>query len=488
MKSVFRLPIYLLFLAATLLGLGTSTHAEENYRELPSIGSSADAILSPDEEDRIGRDTVRQLRQLNYLLEDDEIETYLNDLGRRIASHSDRSPDKFRFFVVRDQQINAFALPGGFIGVNAGLIAASRNESELAGVLAHEIAHVTQRHIARQVQANGRFQIATAAALLLAILAGASDPDVVQAAMSVGIATTGQQQINFTRAHESEADRVGIHTLAEAGYDPKGMASFFQYMEERSRLYGNQLPEILQSHPVSNTRIAEALQRVGQYPARTAPDQSEYELMQARLRVLSVKQVSSAIEFFAPENAAPPKVRQYGQALAYYRSGQYPTASKMLQTLTQTHPEDPHYALALAQVQLSAGQLDKALSGLESQLRDHPQYGPLILLYADALLQSNRPEEARRLLRNHSVPAWQDAEMHRLLAQAARSQEQLPEAYFQMAEYYRRIDDYRSALDQVDAGLALASLSTIDKARLGTLKKSLESEAPEKDKDRRRGR
>lgn len=483
MAMIRSLPGFLL--GACVAGLFGVAHADGSY-DLPSIGQTADATLAPDEEDKIGRDIVRQLRDLNYLLEDDEIETYLGDLGRQIATHTGRNPDQFTFFVVRDQEINAFALPGGYIGVNAGLILATRGEDELAGVVAHEIAHVTQRHIARQLQANGTYQIATAAALLLAILAGASDPDVVQAAMSVGIAATGQQQINFTRAHESEADRVGIHTMAAAGFNPQGMASFFQYMEERSRLYGDQLPEILQSHPVSNTRIAEALSRIGDSDPPAVRDQTEYELMQARLHVLTAKQVSNALDFYQPAQSASGKVREYGLSLAYYRGGQYPRAVELQQKLVKQNPQQVHFALALARTQLAAGRQNEALSELSRIKRDFPDYPPLILARSEMLIQAGQPEAARREILGSNLLNSTEPEPHRLLANAARDLNQLPEAHFQMAEYHRRRGNYLAALNQVDAGLALPGLDKVQSARLNSMKKALEAEAPPDARRRKR--
>lgn len=476
-----------LLLAACVAAIGpVANGATEDGYQLPTIGQSADAILAPDEEDKIGRDIVRQLREFNYLLEDEEVESYLTSLGREIATHTGRNPDQFTFFVVRDQEINAFALPGGYIGINAGLMIATRGEDELAGVVAHEIAHVTQRHIARQVQANGTYQIATAAALLLAILAGASDPDVVQAAMSVGIAATGQQQINFTRAHESEADRVGIHTMTEAGFNPQGMASFFQYMQERSRLYGDQLPEILLSHPVSNTRIAEALSRIGDREPPPARDQSEYDLMQARLHVLTAKQVSSALEFYQPAQSAKAKVRDYGLSLAYYRGGQYARAAELQQKLARENPQQVHFAMALARTQLAAGEPERALAELNRAKRDFPDYPPLILARSEMLIQVGKPELARRELLASNLLNSREPEPHRLLANAARDLDQLPEAHFQMAEYHRRRGDYIAALNQVDAGLALPGLDKNQSARLGSMKKALEAEAPPDTQRRRR--
>ncbi|CAN0221975.1 unnamed protein product, partial [Chrysoparadoxa australica] len=235
----------------------------------------------------------------------------------------------------------------------------------MAGVMAHEIAHVTQRHIARQIQATQGMSIATAAAMLLAIIAGGGNPAVVQAAITMGISGLGQQQINFTRAHELEADRLGIRTLAGAGYNPNGMSGFFEKMERRSRLYGNQLPEILLTHPISTTRIAEARSRARDYGSSHIEESERYRLMRARARVLSSSQPTDSLTYFREQrkgSQAHP-ADDYGYALALSRVGRSEAARDILATLTeQTGTAHPHFALALAQTQFETGADDAGLA------------------------------------------------------------------------------------------------------------------------------
>jgi predicted Zn-dependent protease len=199
---------------------------------LPDIGSPADAVLSKNEENRLGRAIMAQIRASGEVVEDPQVTEYINEIGYRLAAQANADGNhEFSFFVVDSPVINAFALPGGFIGVHTGLLEATRSEDELAGVLAHEVAHVTQRHIARRLQANQRQSILSTAIMLGAILAGVAggaDGDVMQGAIAVAQGSAAQAQINFTRSNEYEADRVGIQSLAAAGFDPQGMASFFE--------------------------------------------------------------------------------------------------------------------------------------------------------------------------------------------------------------------------------------------------------------------
>src|SRR5262245_28704250 len=279
---------------ALLLSLPAQLFAQGAGNELPDIGSPASSALTLDDEYRIGLQIVRQLRDEGQVIEDPEATEYLQAVGSRIvAQASGDSGQKFSFFFVRDDTINAFALPGGFIGVNYGLVLATRNEAQLAGVLAHEVAHVTQRHIARRIHSQGRQSIATMAAILAAILVGAAtgSSDAMMGGVSMAQGAAMQQQINFTRANENEADRVGMGFLAAAGFDPYGMPDFFETMGRRMGLAAgnrNALPEILQSHPVAANRIAESRARAAQYTEiKQLPESVSYQLARERLRVIS---------------------------------------------------------------------------------------------------------------------------------------------------------------------------------------------------------
>ena len=203
-----------------------AARAQTTGSELPDIGMPASTTLSLADEYKIGLMIVRQLREAGQIVEDPEINEYLQALGMRLSSQAHEGAHRFTFFAVRDSSINAFALPGGFIGVNAGLVTATRSEAELAGVLAHEIAHVTQRHIARSLQNAGRANMASMAAMLAAILIGATTglpSDAVLGGVTAAQGLAAQSQINYTRANEAEADRVGIGILAASGFDPVGM-------------------------------------------------------------------------------------------------------------------------------------------------------------------------------------------------------------------------------------------------------------------------
>ena len=246
----------LLVLAGTSVSL-TATAAIN----LPDIGNPADQFLTPEKEKKLGLTLLRNLRKANYIIDDPLLDTYINSLGDRVLTGVSAATGHYTFFILRDSGINAFAAPGGFIGINAGLILATESEDELASVIAHEIAHVQQRHAARAMEASKNVNIGTAAALIAAILIGGSDSQMGEAAIYAGLAGSSQYQINFTRENEYEADRIGIDILAKAGFEPEGMVGFFEILQDILGQDPSTQIEYLRTHPISTTRIAEAKDR-----------------------------------------------------------------------------------------------------------------------------------------------------------------------------------------------------------------------------------
>src|SRR5699024_9543584 len=403
---------------------------------LPQLGEPANAALSPAEEERLGARVVAQLLQGNHILEDTELQAYLRQVGQQLLQASDRDASDFHFFAVRDGSINAFALPGGHIGVNTGLLTETDSESELAGVMAHEIAHVTQRHIARQFQATKGTQWASLAALLAAALLSGGDGDVMEAAITGSISMSHQQSLGFTRAHEAEADHVGIRRLAAAHFDPNAMATFFGKLQRRSRLYGQQPPQILLSHPVTTTRIAEARARAEDYPALRVRESTDYALMKERARVLATAQYGELLRYYrnvgAPDNGNPADT--YGYALTLMRSGAASQAVELLQALAQEHAEQFHYVTALAEAQKMAGQPQAAEATLQQALSRFGDKPALVLQYAGLLLANNQPQAARALLKRHPSLVASNDRAQEILAEAAGKQDRLGEAYYHQAQ------------------------------------------------------
>ncbi|HMB57746.1 MAG TPA: M48 family metalloprotease [Arenimonas sp.] len=399
------------------------------------MGSSAGTLLTPQEESEYGAYTLYQLRRYGYVTEDPLIDSWLDTMGHRLAAVSDRPQQQFTFFMMGDRSINAFATLGGYVGVNAGLVLTAQNEDEVAGVIAHEISHVTQRHVLRAVERAKRDQLPLMLAMVGAIIAAQSSNsrnsgDAIQAAVMGSQALAMQRQLDYSRLNEAEADRVGLQTLYRSGYDVNGMADFFERMDRtmRGNSGGIKAPAYLQSHPVTATRISEArqgaarLQRESPRLAATSRPSSNpllpfglgdigsattgnlqprmFEWAKERLRVLSAASPGTAVQeyrlIFEHAGGRVSDAQRYGLALAQMRAGSSASAEASLQSLLKAHPENLWIDLALAEC-AHAGKNDPvAKQRFEDLLRRFPQDRSISLSYALMLNDIGGAEAGRR--------------------------------------------------------------------------------------------
>jgi len=461
-----------------------SDYAPEHSTEslnLPQIGEPADAALSPAQEAQIGADVVGQMYYYDYILDDPELTEYLASLAWRIAAHANNRPPQLTTFMVRDPRINAFALPGGYIGFNVGLLTASESESEVAGVMAHELTHVTQRHSARaQNQGGGMGALALFGLMLAAMIAGSADPDAVMGGLAIGQSALYQKQVNFTRANELEADRIGVQIMSQAGYDPHGIANFFRRLEQQSRLYGSGLPDILRTHPVNTQRISEAEARAASLPESHYQDSFEYGLMRARARALIAAKPSDPVSYFQSQIEAGRDTpdNRYGLALAQREFGNLTEAERTLAPLLETHPRQPNLNLLMATLEERSGNPDAALKRMERTVEWYPNHAPVLFGYADALIAAGKPEVAREVLLTHEQTYGTRPDTYKLLAEAALQTGNEAEASYQMSSYLLARGDRGGALAQLDAGLRRASLPTQDRARLAARRNEVRESLP----------
>jgi predicted Zn-dependent protease len=437
-------------------------------QELPDFGSRADSVLTKTRERMLGRSVVLQLRNAGMINDDPLLNEYISLLGSQLASQANEGDFEFDFFVIDDDVVNAFAMPGGVIGVNAGLLLATENESELAGVVAHEVTHVTQRHIARSMAAQKGSSILTLAASLAAALlstsSGASANSTMGAITAVQ-ALAAQRQINFTRSHELEADRIGMGILASAGFNPSGMAGFFEKLSQRESLSATEIPEMLRTHPTSSGRISEARARARQLPRTDHEDSISYGLAKARIRVLTARTNEEAVAYYRLRSESTDPADRYGRALSLMRVGLSDQAERIFRELRDDYPNVIAFRIGRAEALMADGLDDQAMGVYREAVAVSPRNIPLVISYGEALLHAGRAEEAHEILLdllNNVDPTPPQIE---LLARAANAEGDLTNAHHYMSEYYASIGNIPLAITQLEMALRTTGLNNVQTAR-----------------------
>jgi predicted Zn-dependent protease len=449
-------PLHMSFLrrlfVCCILSAGAS--AEVDTLDLPDIGDSTGSILSPENERRLGQAFLSHVRRQANLDEDPEIETYVQSIGYRLVSHSDNNTQNFTFFVIEDPTINAFAAPGGIVGINSGTIINSETESELAGVVAHEIAHVTQKHMARGAEMQQKMSLPMMAAMIGAILIATQNPEAGQAAIMAVQGGMVQAQINFTRHNEEEADRVGMQLLERSDFDPRGMPRFFEKLSKNSR-YSANAPEFLRTHPLTTNRIADSLARAEAIPRKEKYDESpSFELIRAKLIARTFRDPRAAVQHFKDQLARaeqidPGGVLRYGLAIALTEAGDYAAARNLLKSLLAREPENSALLLAAADVEVRANDFPASFVFFDRAERLYPDYRPLVLNYSRTLLQAGQPEKARDLLKRFGKTHDPDLTYYEYLARAEAESGNDVESGMANAEYYYLGGETRVAIERL---------------------------------------
>lgn len=473
MRSIVLVPVVALALLATSLPA-----ASQRDIELPDIGSSANSIITPEQERMIGADMYHSLRRDSLVLDDPQLSDWLETVGFRLAAHSDRPDLDYNFFLVRSPQINAFAAPGGFVGLNAGLVTTAETEDEVAAVVAHEIAHVTQRHIVRAVERMQTVSLPILLGTLGAVIAAqsAGSGDAAEAAIVSGSALMQQQVINFTRHNEYEADRVGIHTLARAGYEPRAMATFFWRLQRASRSDGQGVPEFLRTHPVTTTRISEAkdrAERVTRYDQTGVDEPDRFLLMRERARVLGGNEPGQLATYYRQAIDAAsgevPRYLRYGLGLALSRSGRAEEAVPVLAALVEAQPDSIALGLALAEAEILAGQTTAARERLEKLERKHRGHRAIAVAYGDLLVAYGQSEPARKaveVLRPVVATAPSDVVLQRTFARASELSGDVVRAGEAHADIAVIDGRYEDALAQLGSLLKRGDVDYYQRARI----------------------
>jgi len=468
------------FLTATLT-LSPIAVAQQN---LPDLGDPSQAALSAPQERKLGESIIRQVRLSGGYMNDPEVNGYLNELGNRLVTAIPGSPFDFEFFAVPDNSINAFALPGGYVGVNTGLILLAQTESELASVLAHEISHVTQHHIARSLGNQRDAMLASIAALAAAILAARSNSSsggqATQAAIAGAQGLGIQMQINFTRQNEQEADRIGFQRLDAAGFDVTAMATLMERLQRASRFVEGNAPSYLRDHPVTYERIADAQARAEGRPFRQVKDSLDFSMVRALVRSYQGTP-REAIAFF--ENAIAEKkyndatAARYGLVASLLRAEDFKRALTELAALEKSAPPHPMIEGMAGQVLMQSGQLTAAISRYQAALARYPAKMQLVYDYPEALLKNKQPAKAAAFVSEQLQHYASDGPLHLLAARSYAALGKQLLAHQHQGEYYAWQGNLPAAVTQfelaVKAGDADFYQASVAESRLREVRQEL---------------
>lgn len=469
MKPVYLILLGALFAPATLAaetklptfsGYDASDSISPNQNganpidlNLPDLGDVSATVLTPSDERRIADQIMRDVYSSDDVVSDVEINDYVQSLGYRLASSGPDKQQPFNFFVVQDNTINAFALPGGVVGVHTGLIIASSNESELASVLGHEIGHVVQHHMARMLAQQKQDSIINLAALAFGLLAAVGNPQLGNGALTAASAGAVQSQLNYTRAHEQEADRVGLQILDSAGFDVRAMPAFFETLQRGTRFVEGTAPSFLRTHPLTSERIADVRGRVEQMPYRQVKDSPEFQYIRAKLlsTLGSPTQAAAVFQGNLDEKKYTNEAAQhYGLAEALLRKNDLDGASKQLQWLRANAPRHPMFESLAAHIAVARNNPAEAAKIYAAGLAMFPGHRALIYGYAEHFLASNQPDKVLQLVADKQSLYPDDPYLYELKSRAYTMQgKNLLRHQAQGEAYYRRYD-IPKAVDQME--------------------------------------
>ena len=442
---------------------------------LPDLGDVSQIVLTPLQERQIGQQSMLQIRASKQFLDDAEINDYLNQLGYRLVENSAEPGLGFEFFALDDYNINAFAMPGGFIGVNTGLLLTAQSESELAAVLSHEIAHVTQHHLARIIAGQQGDGLASMAAIAIAILAARTNPQAAEAAIVSVQAGAMQKQLNFTRTHEREADRIGLEILQKSNFNTHAMPEFLGRLQRATRLLEGNAPTYLRTHPITSDRVADIENRVQKQPYRLIPDSLDFQLVRTKL-IAAQKTAADAVAYFSDalgtQKHGNPIAQRYGLVGALLRNNEIERAIQELATLRKLANPSP-MSRNSPMIETLAGQVKRAeknpaaaLAFYRTAVQNFPQHRTLIYDYADLLLQNDQAETAVKLLTTQITRHPSDTTLYDLQARAYTMQGKALEQHQAQAYSYAWQGNLYAALEQLElakqAGGSFYQLSTIE--------------------------
>ncbi|EJL94002.1 M48 family metallopeptidase [Pantoea sp. GM01] len=430
---------------------------------LPDMGTTAGATLSINQELQMGDFYVRQLRASAPLINDPLLNQYINELGQRLVAHANSVRTPFHFFLIQNDELNAFAFFGGNVVLHSSLFRYTDNESQLASVMAHEISHVTQRHLARAMEEQRRNAPLTWVGALGSILLAMASPQAGMAALTGTLAGTQQGIISFTQGNEQEADRIGIQVLQRAGFDPQAMPTFLQKLADQSR-FSSKPPEILLTHPLPDSRLADARNRANQM--RPVVVQSSQDFYMAKVRSLGMystgrnQLTDDLLNDYAKGNVREQQAAQYGKAVQFLQAKSFDSAKRVIAPLLAKQPDNVWFLDIMTDIDIGLNQPQQAITMLSSNKASSSN--PVLQLnLANAYVEAKQPANASRILNRYTFARPDDLNAWDLLAQASAAQGLRDEELSARAEGLAlngQLDQAISTLSSASAQVPLGSL------------------------------
>ncbi|VEG90481.1 Zn-dependent protease [Legionella spiritensis] len=425
---------------------------------------------STKELEELEKQFIELINQSDSVVRQPLAKQYINHLGKRLAQF-EQMPTPY-FFIVKSNEINAFAGPGGYIGINTQLILATDNEDELAAVMAHEIAHVRLHHLYSMIQHQKQMRIPMLASLLASIALGIINPTLASGAMMASLNGFAQDSINFTRSNEKQADRIGINMLIKSGLNPRGMAAFFKKMQSNSRYYYTaNIPAILRTHPLDEDRIAEAENRSSRLKKRHYPDSPDYRLFKELIRNTAVENSKQLLDYYQKEcrRTNGDTACRYGHALALMHINQFKEAQSLLGSLLGKDTENVYFQLAMAEAETGNKQFDAAMQRLQNLQTNYPENYAVIMISAQGFLVAGQPDKAVGTLLRGFRQFKHDLPLCETLAQAQSAARLKSYAYFTQSQCYLLQGRSREALRQLQVAGKLAGKDHYLQARIAAM-------------------
>ena len=389
--------------------------------ELPDLGDYSETIIGAHEESIIGSQILQQVYQSDSVINDVEIEDYLYNLTNKLVRASDYSGNRLTFFIVNDSSINAFAMLGNVIGIHTGLILSANSESELASVLAHEIAHITQRHLARMIGKLQKDSFKSYLGLGLALLLARSNPDLARGALTVSQALGVQTVLNYTRENEKEADRVGIQILDKAGFDVRGSIDFFKTLQKGNRYSIGAAPSFLRTHPITSERISDIEDRIKEHPYKQRMDDPSFHFVKGKIRVFlqDKKIVKKQLEINVKNKTFVSELgERYALAYAYLLNEDFDDAQRELKWLKNKNLNNPMIEQLNIEFLIKKGEINAAYEAIKKALKKYPNYRAFVYELANYLIEMNLIKDAIKFIQNYLLAYSSDPELYKLLAKA----------------------------------------------------------------------